>query len=40
MLNVSLNTTQVIPGMILSANLLACTEKKVKNQETQNTKPN
>jgi len=39
MLRVPLDTKQVILGTLFSANLLASTEKKVKNQETQNTEP-
>ena len=39
MLNIHLVTKQVISGMLFPADLLASTEKKVKNQEKQNTKP-
>jgi len=38
MLNIPLDTKQVISGTLFPANLLASTEKKVKNQEKQNTK--
>jgi len=39
MLNVQLDTKQIVSGMLFPANLLPSTEKKVKNQEKQNTKP-
>jgi len=35
----ALNTKQLISGTFFKANLLASTDKKVKNQEKQNTKP-
>jgi len=39
MLKVPLDTKQVISGTLFPDNILARTEKKVKNQEKQNTKP-
>jgi len=39
MFNIPLDTNQVIPGTLFPANLLTSIEKKVKNQEMQNTKP-
>jgi len=36
MLNIPLSTKQVISGMLFPANLLATTEKKMKNQKKQN----
>jgi len=38
MLNIPLDTKQVISGMLFPANLLDSNEKKGKNQEKRNTK--
>jgi len=39
MLNVPLDTKHAIMGMLFADNLLTNNEKKMKNQEKQNTKP-
>jgi len=39
MLNVSLDTKQVVSGTLFPDNLLASTEKKREKQEKENTKP-